>query len=40
VKDEALNFEFGLMGRQRYEDHFTTEKIEAELFRAVESLGS
>ena len=38
VKDEALNFEFGLLGRQRYEEHFTTQKIEAELFRAVEGL--
>jgi glycosyltransferase involved in cell wall biosynthesis len=38
VKDEALNFEFGLLGRQRYEDHFTTQKIEEELFRVVARL--
>ncbi|HEY6046035.1 MAG TPA: glycosyltransferase family 4 protein [Pyrinomonadaceae bacterium] len=38
VKDEALNFEFSLMGRKRYEDHFTTQKAEAALFRAVDRL--
>ena len=38
VKDEALNFELGLMGRQRYEDYFTTQHIEDELFRVIARL--
>lgn len=38
VTDENLNFELGLMGRQRYERDFTTERIETEFFRAVNRL--
>jgi glycosyltransferase involved in cell wall biosynthesis len=38
ARDEALNFELGLMGRKRYEDHFATAQVEAALFEAVDSL--
>src|SRR6185295_1088848 len=40
ANDDALNFEMGLMGRQLYEDHFTTEKIEAELFKAIRTISA
>ena len=38
VRDEALSFDLGLRGWQRYEQDFTNEKIEAELFRALSKL--
>jgi glycosyltransferase involved in cell wall biosynthesis len=38
VRDEALSFTFGMMGWQRYEQNFTNEKIETELFRALSKL--
>ncbi|MDT4952338.1 MAG: hypothetical protein QOJ02_476 [Acidobacteriota bacterium] len=39
VRDEALSFDFGMMGWRRYERNFTNEKIEAELFRVLSELG-
>jgi glycosyltransferase involved in cell wall biosynthesis len=39
VRNEALSFDFGLMGWRRYERDFTNEKIEAELFRVLSKLG-
>jgi glycosyltransferase involved in cell wall biosynthesis len=38
VSVEALGFDLGIMGWRRYEQHFTNEKIEAELFRALDHL--
>jgi glycosyltransferase involved in cell wall biosynthesis len=38
VSDEGLGFALGLKGWQRYERHFTNEKIETELFRALSYL--
>jgi glycosyltransferase involved in cell wall biosynthesis len=38
VKDESLNFNLGLMGKQRYEEHFTNQVIEGRLFQAVSRL--
>lgn len=38
VSDEELNFAVGLTGWQRYQQDFTNEKIEAELFRALNNL--
>lgn len=37
VRDESLNVAFGQMGWQRYERHFTNDKIELELFRALQT---
>ena len=38
VRDESLNFAFGLAGWRRYEEHFTNQKIGRELFRALSRL--
>lgn len=38
VCDESLNIVFGMKGWRRYEQHFTNEKIEQKLFRALSSL--
>jgi glycosyltransferase involved in cell wall biosynthesis len=38
VRDEALSFDFGIRGWRRYEQAFTNEKIEAELFRVLSKL--
>jgi glycosyltransferase involved in cell wall biosynthesis len=38
ARDEALNFAFGMMGWRRYEQYFSNEKIEQELFRALSHL--
>jgi glycosyltransferase involved in cell wall biosynthesis len=38
VSDEALSFAFGIRGWQRYEQNFTNEKIETELFRVLSKL--
>ena len=38
VRDEALSFAFGHAGWRHYERNFTNEKIEAELFRVLNSL--
>jgi glycosyltransferase involved in cell wall biosynthesis len=38
VRDETLSFDFGLTGWRRYEQNFTNEKIEAELFRILGKL--
>jgi glycosyltransferase involved in cell wall biosynthesis len=38
VRDDALNFAFGMLGSRRYEQYFTNEKIERELFRALSRL--
>jgi glycosyltransferase involved in cell wall biosynthesis len=38
VRDEALSFDFGMMGWRRYEQNFTNEKIETELFRVLSKL--
>lgn len=39
VRDEDLNVALGMQGWQRYERHFTSERIEAELFEALGQLG-
>lgn len=38
VRDESLNFNLGLMGKQRYDGHFTNQVIEGRLFQAVGRL--
>jgi glycosyltransferase involved in cell wall biosynthesis len=38
VRDDSVNFAFGMMGWRRYEEHFTNEKIEQQLFRALDYL--
>jgi glycosyltransferase involved in cell wall biosynthesis len=38
TKDEAIGYALGTTGWQRYERDFTNERIEAELFRALENL--
>ncbi|HKO99195.1 MAG TPA: glycosyltransferase family 4 protein [Pyrinomonadaceae bacterium] len=40
ASDEELNVAFGIRGRQRYDQHFTEQKIEAALFNSVSSLES
>jgi glycosyltransferase involved in cell wall biosynthesis len=35
ASDEELNVAFGIKGRERYEEHFTNEKIEAKLMAAL-----
>jgi glycosyltransferase involved in cell wall biosynthesis len=35
IKDEELGVAFGIKGRQRYEQHFTNEKIEQALFESL-----
>ena len=39
TRDESLNVAFGLRGWRRYEQHFTNERIEQELFAALSDLG-
>ncbi len=38
TKDEAMNVEFGIAGRRRYESHFATSSIETEFFQALANL--
>jgi len=38
TSDEELNVAVGMKGRQRYEQYFTNEKIEEELFRALSQI--
>lgn len=38
TKDEAMNVEFGIAGRRRYEDHFATSSIETKFLRALRNL--
>jgi glycosyltransferase involved in cell wall biosynthesis len=37
VRDESLSFAFGMKGWQRYEQNFTNEQIETELFRILKN---
>lgn len=39
VRDESLNIALGMKGWQRYQQHFTNEQIETELFRALTQAG-
>ncbi|PYS50881.1 MAG: hypothetical protein DMF68_06025 [Acidobacteria bacterium] len=38
IRDETLNVSFGMKGWQRYEQNFTNEKIELELFKALSNI--
>lgn len=38
TKDEAMNVEFGIEGRRRYENHFATHTIETKFLRALSNL--
>ena len=38
IRDESLNVSFGMKGWQRYEQNFTNEKIELELFKALSHI--
>jgi glycosyltransferase involved in cell wall biosynthesis len=40
IRDESLSFTFGMLGWQRYEQNFTNEKIETELFRVLGKLAN
>ena len=40
ITDEELSFNFAVSGRQRYEQHFTNERIEVEFFNSVSRLTS
>jgi glycosyltransferase involved in cell wall biosynthesis len=40
ISDEELSFNFAVNGRQRYEQHFTNERIEVEFFNSVSRLTS
>ncbi len=39
VRDESLNIALGMKGWQRYQQQFTNEQIETELFRSLEQAG-
>ncbi len=39
VRDESLNIALGMKGWQRYQQQFTNEQIEMELFRSLEQAG-
>jgi glycosyltransferase involved in cell wall biosynthesis len=39
VHDESLNITLGTKGWQRYQQHFTNEEIERELFRSLQQAG-
>ncbi|MBA2733001.1 MAG: glycosyltransferase family 4 protein [Acidobacteria bacterium] len=39
VRDESLSFALGMKGWQRYQQHFTNEQIEMEMFRSLEQVG-
>lgn len=38
IRDESLNLSFAMKGWQRYEQNFTNEKIELELFKALSHI--
>lgn len=38
IRDESLSFSLGLMGKQRYDEYFTNQRIETELFRAISMM--
>lgn len=38
IKDEAMNVEFGIEGRRRYENHFATCSIETKFLQALANL--
>ncbi len=38
ISDEELSFNFALRGRRRYEEHFTNDRIEVELFNSLNQL--
>ncbi|HKC64333.1 MAG TPA: glycosyltransferase family 4 protein [Pyrinomonadaceae bacterium] len=40
IRDETLNVSFGMKGWQRYEQNFTNEKIELELFKALSRIAN
>lgn len=38
MRDESLSFSLGLMGKQRYDEYFTNQRIENALFRSINMM--